>query len=110
VTLSVAFQESSLNVRAIGDLNPATRDYGLMQVNEANVKRFRLNRKRLVTDARYAIEAGCVILELIADDPRPYWIGLYRTGPAIKHPRSIQIAKSYHKLVIKRAQRLGYQE
>jgi hypothetical protein len=104
VTLSVAFQESSLNIKAV---NRKSGDYGLMQVNEANVRRYGLSRKRLMADERYAIEAGCAILESVKG-ACPYWIGLYRTGPAVRHPFYIQLAKSYHSLVMKRAMRLGY--
>jgi soluble lytic murein transglycosylase-like protein len=56
---AIIAQESSFRVSAY---NRKTQDYGLGQINIKNVKALKLDKKRLLTDARYNLEVSAKIL------------------------------------------------
>jgi hypothetical protein len=60
-------------------------DLGLMQVNYKNLKRFKLDRTKLVSDVEYSVEAGTRILatykRYAAKEPQT-WMCRYNTGTA----------------------------
>jgi soluble lytic murein transglycosylase-like protein len=47
----------------VGAFNARTRDYGLTQINEYNVKALNLDRRRLLTDPAYNLNAGATVLK-----------------------------------------------
>lgn len=111
VLLSIAYTESSLRRDAVGQLNPRTKDYGLMQINAKTAERLGLDKARLMADERYAFAAGCMVLKGMKEkyaNRHPYWIGLYRAGTAVSSPTTVRIAKTYHGLIMARATRLGH--
>lgn len=59
VISSIAFVESSYKLDAV---NKASNDYGIMQVNDWNVKALKLDKARLLTDLEYSLDAGVQIL------------------------------------------------
>lgn len=54
---AIAMKESGYRLNVI-----AGNDYGIMQVNEYNIKHFDLSKKRLLTDLDYSIKWGVHIL------------------------------------------------
>jgi hypothetical protein len=106
ILLSIAFTESSLKKGSIGRMNPKTLDYGLMQINERTLASLKLNKKRLMTDELYSLQAGCKILS--ANKARfekafPQWIGLYRSGTAVKKSKIRKTAREYDSIIRSRA-------
>ena len=59
VIASIAFVESSYK---LGAVNKASNDYGIMQVNDWNVKALKLDKARLLSDLEYSLESGVQIL------------------------------------------------
>lgn len=58
VLQAIAFIESSYIVASV---NSKSNDYGIMQVNHYNVKAYKFNKLRLLTDIQYSINAGAEV-------------------------------------------------
>lgn len=69
-------------------VNGASKDYGISQINEYNVKAYKMDRQRLVTDLDYSVEAGAKILGYFHNrykrDGIERVIGAYNCGTAPK--------------------------
>jgi hypothetical protein len=106
--VSIAYHESSLRV---GAMNEETRDYGLMQINENLILRFGLSREKLLKDPAYSIEFAC---KLLKDNHKrygakySYWLGIYRSGTALKNERIVANAQSYDRMIRSTAEGLGH--
>lgn len=59
VYLGVLGVESNFKLNKI---NQRSKDYGIAQVNWRNVRKFKMNRRRLTTDLKYSVESGAKIL------------------------------------------------
>lgn len=57
--LAIMKVESDFKIDAF---NPASNDFGLMQINNWHVKRLSLSRSKLLSDAAYNMRHGCLIL------------------------------------------------
>ena len=55
IMAAIARVESSYNVGAV---NERSSDYGLFQINEFNIKAYKLDRRKLLIDTNYSTEAG----------------------------------------------------
>lgn len=90
--------ESSLRLKAV---NEQTRDYGLAQINSGSIRRFKLDKQRLMTSHAYSVQAACTILNHHKDivGRYPEWVGSYRAGTNFKSSRTRQNAKRYVKLI-----------
>lgn len=60
VIAAIAMVESSYRLNAI---NKKSSDYGIMQVNQYNIKAYNFNRQLLLTDLAYSIEAGVIVFK-----------------------------------------------
>ena len=112
VLLSIAFHESSLHKTSVGLLNPHTKDYGLMQINEKTVLRMHLDRARLMKDEAYSMQAGCRVLtdnRKIYSHKVPYWLGMYRAGVRMQIPAIRKNAMEYDNMIRKTAYRIERQ-
>lgn len=92
--LGIAIVESSLNQWAI---NTKTHDFGLMQVNQHNIRALKLDRNKLLNNIEYNIDSGARILSYFV---RRYGEleGLCRynvgTAPVLK-PRQLKRCMEY---------------
>ena len=57
---SIAMVESSYKLNAI---NRHSNDFGIMQINSYNIKAYKLDRDRLLTDLNYSVESGAKIFK-----------------------------------------------
>lgn len=57
--VSIMAQESKFKVSAI---NKKTGDRGIMQINPVNIKKKKMDKRRLVTDVAYSVQRGAEIL------------------------------------------------
>lgn len=55
---AIAFVESSYVLNAV---NKQSNDYGLMQINVYNIKHYGFDKKRLLTDLHYSVNAGAQV-------------------------------------------------
>lgn len=60
VLQAIAFVESSYILNAI---NSGSNDFGIMQINEFNIRAYSFNKQRLLTDVRYSVEAGAIVFK-----------------------------------------------
>ena len=61
--IAISYVESDFNPLAINHNSNGTTDYGIMQVNTANIIDLGLDRNRLLTDPCYNIASGAAILK-----------------------------------------------
>lgn len=107
VLLAVAFNESSLWIDSV---NNQTHDHGLMQINEKNVLRLRLDSHRLKRDERYALSTGCKILTQFKTQYAgkfPAWIGMYRAGVRLSSDAVRLSAQRYDTMIRKTVSKMG---
>ena len=112
--ISIAKQESDFRLETIrwvrglvkqnnGSFSEGTvgSDFCMMQINAANITRMKLDANRLVSDARYCIEAGAKILSesRVHMAKEPTWWTRYNASSAIHR-------KIYHEHVIKHWRKL----
>lgn len=92
--LGIAIVESSLDQWSV---NTKTQDYGLMQVNQHNIRALKLDRNKLLNNIEYNIDSGARILSYFV---RRYGTleGLCRynvgTAPVLK-PRQLKRCMEY---------------
>lgn len=113
ILLSIAFHESSLRLDVMGLKNPSTKDYGLMQINEQNVKALNLNKIKLLSDPVYSIQVACKILmdaRKAHSRTYPFWLGAYRAGYKLSKEKTRQSAESYDRIIRITAKEIGYYE
>lgn len=60
VLAAIAMQESSYNMKAI---NKMSNDYGLFQINEYNIKAYKINKDKLLNDLDYAVDKGAMVFQ-----------------------------------------------
>jgi hypothetical protein len=71
----------------LGAVNNSSSDYCMAQINIRTIKAFKFDKKRLLTDLEYCIEAGAIVL---ADFQRMYahkeatWFTRYNSSNPIK--------------------------
>ena len=58
VLQAIAFVESSYILNAI---NKSSNDFGIMQVNSFNIDAYNFNKRKLLTDMQYSINAGAKV-------------------------------------------------
>lgn len=79
--IAIAALESMFDVSAY---NVKTADYGIMQVNEYNVKAMKLDKTRLLHDIEYSIDAGAQVLKYMkhrfAKREPATWVCRYNVG------------------------------
>lgn len=96
--LALLYLESSLRLRAV---NSKTADYGLAQINSHTIKRFKLDKERLMNSYSYSVESACKVLwhhrKIVGRYPE--WIGSYRAGTNFKSPSTRQNARRYVNLI-----------
>ena len=94
--------ESNYNLMAY---NSKTDDLGLMQINRYNIKAYKFDAKRLMTDIQYSVDAGAKILSWFAKTYRKkepnIWMSRYNVGTR-KSAIHSKTAKHYLKLVRQR--------
>lgn len=56
---AIIAQESGYKLNAV---NTKSKDYGIAQINQKTIKAFEFDQHRLLTDLRYSIEAGAIVL------------------------------------------------
>ncbi len=110
ILASIAYNESSLGRYRV---NRKSHDYGLMQINIFNLKRFSVDPERLTHDDSTAVMLGCRILvenreKLAAKFPE--WIGTYRSGPGIRRPGVRANAVAYDRIIRKTMKRIATYE
>lgn len=108
--LAIAFTESSLFKGKLGTMNPNTRDYGLMQINEEMVLRLHLDRDKLLKDEAYNLQIGCKILTQNRKsyaETVPYWLGLYRAGVAVWRKKVRRVALAYDRRIRSKAEEIS---
>jgi soluble lytic murein transglycosylase-like protein len=91
--IAIAALESMFDVSAY---NAKTADYGIMQVNEYNVKAMKLDKARLLHDVEYSIDAGAQVLKYMRHrfakvEPQT-WVCRYNVGVR-KQLTPFQVAK-----------------
>jgi hypothetical protein len=78
LVLAVIRVESNFKINAV---NKRSNDFGLMQVNNWHVKRFKYDKLKLLTNASYNMKIGCSILsEFVGKDKSSNSIGRYNCG------------------------------
>ena len=60
VLAGIAMAESSYVLNAV---NKGSNDYGIMQVNNYNIRAYKLDKARLLTDLSYSIDSGAMIFQ-----------------------------------------------
>ena len=60
LTLAIIKVESDFRISAV---NKHSNDYGIMQINDWHVKRYKYSRKKLISDIKYNMSIGCSILD-----------------------------------------------
>ncbi len=105
--LAVAIQESKLDTEAIGiNRTPAgavkSKDHGLMQFNDKTIHSRNLDKKRLMQDVHYSVQAAC---ELLSENKQKFakkhkdWIGVYNAGTNFSSPDTqVKLARYSNKI------------
>lgn len=94
--------ESSYKLAAY---NKRTKDYGLMQINEYNVRQYKLNKTRLLNNAYYNINYGAKILAGIQAKygHESMWVCRYNVGYGkLKGTRAKKCLQYFKKLNVAR--------
>jgi soluble lytic murein transglycosylase-like protein len=60
---AILAQESMYKVSAKNCTGKNCTDIGISQIHYKTIKRYGFNKKRLLTDLEYSIEAGCIVLK-----------------------------------------------
>lgn len=81
---AILMQESSLRINAV---NAHSSDYGIGQINIANIKRLGLDKQRLVTDKHYSVEQSAIFLAGImhkyaSKEPTTWWTRYHSFTPS----------------------------
>ena len=99
VLQALAFVESSYRVNAI---NFKSNDFGIMQINEFNIKAYGFSKQKLLTDVDYSINAGAKVFKWFYDRyPLDEAIKRYNCGTRRKCVRYKSVKKYLYK--VKRA-------
>jgi soluble lytic murein transglycosylase-like protein len=99
--IAIIEQESAFKISAY---NSKTRDYGLGQINEYNVRALGLDRKRLLTDARYNLEVSASILSYFQRrfGHEHLWYTRYNCGAFKGAPMNRSACRKYASLINKK--------
>lgn len=57
---AILMQESRYRVQAVSSTNS---DFGISQIHKFTVNRYKFNKKRLISDIDYSVEAGAIVLK-----------------------------------------------
>lgn len=81
--------------------NKRSKDYGIAQINIKTVSRYKLDKKKLLSDIDYTIESGIKVLSYFHkrySHKEKNWFVRYNVGTA-KNATKSKAARQYHKLV-----------
>ena len=100
--VSIAYVESNFEPKIIRRVNGREVDYGIFEINQINIKQYKLNKNKL-QEVVYNTKTACTIINDIRKK-RSNWIGYYNTG-AFSHNKSarikyeLKVAKALEKLI-----------
>lgn len=86
----------------VGAVNRRSNDYGICQINVANIKRMKLDKSRLLTDIKYSVEAGARVLAYFQgrySHKEKYWYCRYNVGTRVLIGRLMRACQSYKRKV-----------
>jgi hypothetical protein len=68
-------------------VNKKTKDYGIAQINIRNIKHYKMNKNRLLTDLQYSIDNGVLIMAYFKNRYEKTlgkkWIAKYNCGTRV---------------------------
>lgn len=108
VLLSIAYNESSLNKKAV---NKKTLDFGLYQISIKMIRKLDLDVYKILTQEDYAIKSACKIISYnkkVYSHKHKFWIGIYRSGTALHRKIIKDNAISYDNMIRSTASKIGH--
>lgn len=84
ILTAIMMQESTYKVSA---QNVQSKDYGIGQINERTIRNFKLNKKLILTNLEYSVEASAIVLadfkRMYGKREKTYWTR-YNSGRPVK--------------------------